>query len=138
MTQTGVLLMTFGAVQSVDDLPQYYTNIRGGKAPAEAELADLRLRYERIGGRSPLVEITRRQASALEEALAGGGDPVPVEIGMRHWNPTIEDGVRKLADRGARQIIGLTSGPYDSNVSVASYQRFLEAAVHDVDPTLRT
>jgi len=133
---SGVLLMSFGAVESVDDVGQYYTNIRGGKAPAPAELLDLRRRYERIGGRSPLVDITRRQARALQAYLLRAGHDVQVEIGMRHWRPTVRDAVRNLVERGVRHIVGITSGPYDSNVSVASYERLLAAAVRDVDPTL--
>lgn len=137
MTAAGVLLMTFGAVESLEDVEQYYTNIRGGTTPSPAELSDLKVRYERIGGRSPLVDITRRQAKALQASLRRAGHEVPVEIGMRYWKPTIKEGVRKLADSGVRQIVGITSGPYDSNISVASYERFLAAAIQDVDPTLQ-
>jgi protoporphyrin/coproporphyrin ferrochelatase len=133
---TGVLLMTFGAVESLDDVPRYYTNIRGGKAPTEAEVADLRARYELIGGRSPLADITRRQAAALSLWLTRIGDSMPVEVGMRYWTPTIENGVRRLAEKGVRRIIGITSGPYDSGISVASYERFFDAARNTVDQAL--
>lgn len=137
MTTAGVLLMTFGAVESLDDLPRYFSNIRGGKPPSPQQLADLRSRYERIGGRSPLVHITNRQARALEQALIREGHDVPVEIGMRFWDPTVADGVRRLAGRGARRIIAITSGPYDSQVSIGSYERHLDAAVAAIDPTLK-
>lgn len=138
MKADGVLLMTFGAVESLDDLPQYFANIRGGKPPSPQQLADLRARYERIGGKSPLVHITRRQAKALEESLHRQGHDVAVEIGMRFWAPSVEDGVRRLAARGVRRIIAITSGPYDSRISVGSYERHLGSAVAAVDPTLET
>lgn len=137
MTADGVLLMTFGAVESLDDLPQYFSNIRGGKPPSPQQLADLRTRYERIGGKSPLVQITRRQASALEQALGLEGRDVAVEIGMRFWQPSVEDGVRRLAERGVRRIIAITSGPYDSRISIGSYERHLNAAVAAVDSSLK-
>ncbi|MHB8632386.1 MAG: ferrochelatase [Thermoplasmatota archaeon] len=132
----GVLLMTFGAVERVEDVAQYYTNIRGGRAPPEEKVADLRRRYERIGGSSPLVGITRRQAAGLEAALRTAGHDIPVEIGMRFWSPSIEDGVRALAAKGVRRVVGITSGPYDSRISVAGYERFLREAVARVDPAL--
>ena len=42
--------------------------------------------YRQIGGKSPIVEQTRAQAEALEEALADLGD-VRVFTAMRHWHP---------------------------------------------------
>lgn len=136
MKRTGVLLMTFGAVESLDDLPQYYANIRGGRAPSPEQLADLRVRYERIGGRSPLVHIVRRQAQALERSLLDAGLEIPVAIGMRFWKPSIEDGVRALHGRGVQRIVGITSGPYDSEISVGSYERFFRDGARRVDPRL--
>lgn len=136
MSRPGVLLMSFGAVESVDDLAQYYTNIRGGHSPAPDQLADLRTRYERIGGRSPLVPIMRRQAQKLESRLSASEPTVPVRIGMRFWNPTIADGVRALHEQDVGRIIAVTSGPYDSRLSVGSYDKQLQDAVAKVDPTL--
>lgn len=126
-----VLLMSFGAVQSLDDLEQYYTNIRGGRRPSPEELADLRARYERIGGRSPLLDITLRQASLLERRLRDGGLHVPVRVGMKFWHPTIPEAVQQLHREGITRVIAFTSGPYDSRMSVGSYERQLETARKD-------
>lgn len=125
---TGILLATFGAVERVDDVAAYYTNIRSGQPPPEDRVQDLRRRYERIGGRSPLGDITRRQAAALEGALAERGLDVPVEVGMKFWRPTIEDGLAALARRGATHALAITSGPYDSAISIGGYGRQLDAA----------
>lgn len=132
----GVLLMAFGAVGSPDDVEEYYTRIRGGRTPTQEEVADLRTRYERIGGRSPLVGITRRQARALEEALRRKGHAVPVRAGMRFWDPSIEDALQDLVELGARRVVALTMGPYDSRISVGGYQRALDAAHRRVDASL--
>lgn len=138
--ETGVLLMAFGAVQSSDDVEEYYTRIRGGRNPTAAEVADLRTRYERIGGRSPLVDITRRQAATLETSLADAGLSVPVRCGMRFWDPSVADALTELVDAGVRRVIALTMGPYDSRISVGGYERALrtahEAAPAPVDVTL--
>ena len=42
--------------------------------------------YQAIGGRSPLLEFTRRQAEALEAEL-GNGCEARVTIAMRYWKP---------------------------------------------------
>lgn len=133
---TGVLLMAFGAVESVDDVEAYYTRIRHGRRPTPEEVRDLRVRYERIGGRSPLVEITRRQAAALETSLGEEGADVPVRCGMRFWDPSVEDALEELVAEGVRRVVALTMGPYDSRISVGGYERALASAHEIVDSSL--
>jgi ferrochelatase len=65
-----VVLMTYGSPATLDDIPEYLRNIRGGREPDDALVAEFRRRYELIGG-SPLIQITRAQAAALEEELNG-------------------------------------------------------------------
>src|SRR2546426_9129609 len=49
-------------------------------------LAEITSRYARIGGRSPIRELTEAQAAAVGRRLGAG---VPVYVGMRHWHPYI-------------------------------------------------
>lgn len=137
MTRVGVLLMSFGAVESPDQLEQYYTNIRGGRRPTAEQLADLRSRYERIGGRSPLLRIARNQARLLQGSLARDGLDVPVYVGMKFWDPFIREALRQATDDGVERLIAFTSGPYDSQVSVASYERALGAAAGELGQGLQ-
>src|SRR5688572_13287383 len=66
----GVLLMTYGSPSSLDDVGRYMTAVRNGRQPEPELLAEFRRRYEVIGG-SPLIDITRAQAAALEQRLGG-------------------------------------------------------------------
>lgn len=125
---TGVLLMSFGAVDRIEDIPAYYTNIRGGRIPTSEQLGNLRVRYERIGGRSPLLGILQRQAHGIQQRLRGAGYDVPVEVGMKFWTPFIGDALRHLSQSGVQRVVALTMGPYYSTISVGGYQKFLEAA----------
>ncbi len=61
-------------------------------APLIARLraGEARRYYERIGGRSPLVEITARQARALEAALG-----LPVLTAFRYWGPRAAEAARR-------------------------------------------
>nr|WP_228855879.1 ferrochelatase [Desulfomarina profundi] len=46
-----------------------------------------RAMYSRIGGGSPLLSLTQRQAAALEKALAEEGGDYTVAVAMRYWPP---------------------------------------------------
>ena len=60
-----VLLLAHGTPESLDDMPEYLTRVRGGRPPSPELIEEMRGNYGAIGGRSPLTEITLAQASAL-------------------------------------------------------------------------
>ena len=122
---TGVLLMAYGTPATPDDIEGYYTHVRRGRPPTEEQLADLRRRYEAIGGTSPLLERTQEQADGIQAAL---GDGFRVELGMKHAPPFVEDGVAALADAGITRIVGLVLAPHYSVLSVGEYAKRAEAA----------
>ena len=130
---TGVLLMAYGTPATPDDIEAYYTHIRRGRPPTPELLADLRRRYDAIGGTSPLLSITRAQARALQAAL---GDGFRVELGMRHAPPFIEEGVRRLADAGVAHGVGIVLAPHFSELSVGQYVTRARAAAHADGPPM--
>jgi ferrochelatase len=125
-----VLVMAYGSPSSPGDLECYYTHIRRGRRPSPALLAELRGRYDAIGGRSPLLEITRAQASALRDALraAGHGD-VEVAVGFKHAPPFLEDAAQQLARSGAEHVVGLVLAPHYSRMSVQEYGDRVQGAL---------
>ena len=122
---TGVLLMAYGTPATPDDIEAYYTHVRRGRPPTPELLADLRRRYEAIGGTSPLLELTREQAAGVQTAL---GDGFRVELGMKHAPPFIEDGVAALAEAGVDDVVGLVLAPHYSALSVGEYANRAEDA----------
>ena len=66
---TGVFLMAHGAPESVDDIPEYLRNIRGGTESTSETIQIIRDRYEQIGGKSPLRNITEELSVRLESFL---------------------------------------------------------------------
>jgi protoporphyrin/coproporphyrin ferrochelatase len=120
----GVLLMTYGSPSSLDDVPRYVTAVRGGRDPGDEVVAEFRRRYEVIGG-SPLIEITRAQAAALEERL--GGRAV-VRAGMRFSSPTIAESLRELAGAGVREVVAIVMSPQFSPLLMGGYGRAVEEA----------
>lgn len=117
--------MAYGTPATPDDIEAYYTHVRRGRPPTEEQLADLRRRYEAIGGTSPLLERTQEQAAGIQAAL---GDGFRVELGMKHAPPFIEDGVAALAAAGITRIVGLVLAPHYSVLSVGEYAKRAEAA----------
>ena len=129
--EIGVLLMAYGSPETLDDVEAYYTHIRGGRSPSPEALAELKERYRRIGGRSPLLGITCAQARALEQALNAdeSAGRFRVYVGMLHWGPFIHEAVGRMVKGGIREAVGLALVPHYSRISVGAY---IEAAQQEL------
>ena len=87
----------------------------------------VRRNYERIGGGSPQLRITREQAAALEERLNGDGDKRYKDfISMRYSRPNADDALRQMAEAGIRRIVTLTLFPHYSKATTGSSRREFE------------
>jgi ferrochelatase len=117
----GVLLMAYGSPAALDEVPAYFTHIRGGRPPSQAAAEELRERYRAIGGMSPLRAITESQAGRLEAVLRARGHSAAVTVGMKHSAPFIADAVRAMAESGIRSATALALAPHYSRISVAGY-----------------
>ena len=124
MTRLGVLLMTYGSPDSLDDMPRYLAAVRGGRAPDDELVTEFRRRYGLIGG-SPLIPITQAQARALEARL---GDGSRVEVGMRFSEPSVAAGLRRLAKDGCDTVVAIVMSPQYSEMLMSGYRRALDAA----------
>lgn len=76
--------------------------------------------YERIGGGSPLVPMTFRQADALGARLAEEGLELPIFVGMRYTRPTIKDALVGALEAGAGRIVALALYPHFSIATTGS------------------
>ena len=113
--------MAYGSPESLDDVEAYFTHILGGRAPSPEAVDALRARYRQIGGRSPLLEITRRQAAGVEALLQERGVSVRVYVGMKHAPPFIAETVAQMADDGIRHAAGVALAPHYSKMSIGGY-----------------
>jgi protoporphyrin/coproporphyrin ferrochelatase len=125
---TGVLLMAHGSPDNLDDMGAYLQHVRGGRATPQALVDDIRRRYQLIGGRSPLLDLTQAQAKALEERLNIHGGRFRVYVGMRHWHPFIKDTVRQMGEDGIQRVVAVSMAPQYSILSVGAYRSALEMA----------
>ena len=114
----GVLLMAYGTPRDLDDIEAYYTHIRRGRPPTPDALKELVDRYAAIGGRSPLLEITRAQKRCLEDELQ-----IPVFLGQKHASPYIADAWPEVMNTGVDPVVGLVLAPHFSSLSIGEYEK---------------
>jgi protoporphyrin/coproporphyrin ferrochelatase len=125
---TGILLMAHGSPDRLDDMAAYLQHVRGGRPTPPALVDDIRERYRLIGGRSPLLDLTRAQGKALEERLNATGRRFRVYVGMRHWQPFIQDTLKQMVDDGIRCVVAVSMAPQYSQLSVGAYRQALDTA----------
>jgi ferrochelatase len=119
-----VVLMAYGSPSSLEDVRPYLEDVRGGRPVSDEAVAELAERYRRIGGRSPLDDVTEAQRAAVERELE-----MPVYVGMKHWRPRIAEAVEAALAGGASRVIGVVLAPHYSRLSVGEYRERLEAAL---------
>jgi protoporphyrin/coproporphyrin ferrochelatase len=120
----GVLLMAYGGPESLSEIPGYLADIRDGRPTTPAVLAEITRNYEAIGSRSPIAELTQRQADGIERMLNPAGTPprFRVYVGMRHWSPWIEETVGRMSVDGIDRAVSMVLAPHFSGMSIARYQ----------------
>jgi len=79
----------------------------------------VRQHYARIGGRSPIRELTERQAAALERELRRTID-ARCFVAMRYWNPSTADAVRQVQAHRFDQLVLLPLYPQHSKTTTGS------------------
>jgi ferrochelatase len=124
---TAVVLIAHGTVESLDDLPAFLANIRRGHAAPPDLVAEVRRRYEAIGGRSPLTDITREVAAKLEARLG-----LPTRMAMRLFHPYPKEVITALAGEGIRRIVTVPLAQHSAGV----YGSAVKAAAAEIDPAI--
>src|SRR3989338_8300638 len=136
-----VLLLAFGCPDSIESIEPFITNVMGGRKPSPNQLQKIKERYLMIGGRSPLLDITKKQANALEKALNStssfsppykgvdrGGRYFKVFVGMRYWHPFIKDTLKEIVSLNGERIVALVMAPHYSKISTGGYINALNEA----------
>lgn len=121
--------MALGGPDSLEDVAPYLSEVRQGRPTPPELVAEFRERYRRIGGKSPLREISTQQTKGLEAKLVSGGYRVRAYVGMRHWHPYIREALAAIARDGRRKVVALCLTPYYSRMSVGAYFDAVKEAV---------
>lgn len=126
----GVILMAYGGPDKLEDVPDYLLDVRSGRAMSQELVDEFVERYREIGGRSPILELTRAQAKGVEKALNNrkakeAGIKYTCYVGMRHWDPYIRDVVPQIVEDKVDKLVGVVMAPHYSKMSVGKYMEQL-------------
>lgn len=130
---TAVLLLQMGGPDSISAVEPFLLNlfsdrdiIKIGPAFLQPFIARFICRkrapkvegyYEKIGGKSPIRELTEDQAKALEAVL---GDGYRCFVAMRYWKPTTIEALAAIKKEGISRIIALSLYPHYSRATTGS------------------
>lgn len=128
---TGLLLIAHGTVDDLADLPAFLANIRRGHAPSDELVAEVRRRYEAIGGRSPLNATCHALARAVSVSLG-----VPARACARLWRPTAADALGELVAEGCSRVVVLPLAQYSASVYAEAVLAAAAAMPEEVRPAI--
>ena len=117
-----MLLIAFGGPLGPDDIRPFLGNVLRGRRVAAERVEEVAHHYELFGGVSPLTELTRAQASGLQQRLRESGPNLPVYVGMRNWHPFLADTLAEMSRAGVRRAIGLIAAAHRSYSSCLQYK----------------
>jgi len=119
-----LLLLAYGGPNTLDDVEPYLLDVRNHRPTPDHIVEEIRDRYRQIGGRSPILELTKAEAAGIERALndqADRGESWKVWVGMRHWHPFIKDVLAEMDAAGVTEAVGLVMAPHYSRMSIGAY-----------------
>ncbi len=140
MNNLGIILLNMGGPDSLDSVRPFLENLfldkeiisfgpmEFARKPlakfiAKQRAKSVKLNYDMIGGKSPIRELSQRQADALEKRLRehyGAGVRIRVEIGFSYWHPFIAEAVQRLDDDGYERVFLMPLYPHYSKTTTGS------------------
>lgn len=135
-TRLGVVLFQLGGPDSLDAIEPFLYNLfcdpdiidfpfaRIARQPLAKLISTRRAKhvahhYAEIGGKSPILEFTRRQAHALERELRRECD-ARVVVAMRYWHPFTGEAIAELAEFAPDEVVLLPLYPQYSKTTTGS------------------
>ncbi len=135
--KVAVVLLNLGGPDSLDAVEPFLFNLfndpeiinfplsflfrkRLAKLISSKRAPSIQKQYDKIGGKSPIVELTNRQAEILEQTLRAQDVDAKVYVAMRYWKPFTEDVVGAIERDGADEIVLLPLYPQFSKATTGS------------------
>lgn len=148
---TGLVLLNMGGPDSLSAVRPFLYNLFSDREliqlPAGALLQKpfawlisrlrapkVRLNYAAIGGRSPLLDWTEKQANGTAALLGASFRPF---VAMRYWAPRAEECLRQMKKEGIEQAVILSMYPHYTGATSGSSLNDFRATAARVYPQLR-
>jgi len=129
-----VLLIAFGGPEKPEDIRPFLQLVTTGRPIPPDRIEEVAHHYEAIGGRSPLNELTFKQARGLRRLLKRDGVAAPVYVGMRNWHPFLHETLAAMKDLGHRRALGIILSSFQAEASWERYLADVAAAREKVGP----
>lgn len=129
-----VLLIAFGGPEKPEDIRPFLQIVTAGRLTPPERIEEVAHHYEAIGGRSPLNELTFKQAKGLRRALKREGLSHPVFVGMRNWHPFLHETLAAMKNVGHRHALGIILSSFQTEASWERYLADVAAAREKVGP----
>lgn len=140
---TGIIFLNMGGPDCLDSVRPFLYNLFSdrdiiplGPAFLQKPIAWMiakkrapksRIAYEKSGGRSPLLDITLKQAKAVQAQLKKHNVETICSPAMRYWNPRTPDVLQEMKNKGVKKILALSMYPhYSRATSGSSIKEFLQ------------
>ena len=123
-----ILLIAFGGPTSTEEIRPFLARVTKGIPIPSERLEEVARHYEAVGGKSPLNEITFRQAHALEKFLNDAGKRLRVYVGMRNSSPFFTETFEQMTGDGVKNALGFILSSHRNEASWERYQNNIAAA----------
>ena len=128
-----ILLIGFGAPEKPEEIKPYLDKFAENlRIPAE-RLKEVERHYRAIGGCSPYNAEVLGFAGRLKKLLPSRHVELPVFLGMRNWNPFLDETMRQIRARGLKKGLGIILAPHRSKASFENYVESVEKAKEAAD-----
>jgi ferrochelatase len=118
-----VLLIAFGGPTTREEIRPFLARVTQGIPIPPERLEEVVHHYEAVGDKSPLKEITLRQADALRKTLTLQSRKLPVYVGMRNSSPFFIDALKQMANDGVQNALGFILSSHRTEASWERYQK---------------
>jgi protoporphyrin/coproporphyrin ferrochelatase len=118
-----VLLIAFGGPTGPEEIRPFLERVTKGIPIPPERLEEVAHHYEAVGGKSPLNEITFRQANGLQESLRNSGSPLRVYVGMRNASPFFAETFKRMAADGVTKALAVILSSLRTEASWERYQQ---------------
>jgi len=142
----GIVLLNMGGPKTLDDIEPFLFNLLSdpriisipmgwirrlvAKRIAHKRTPSVLPRYKAIGGGSPILEQTEKQAEALKAKLSDVN--CEVEVAMRYTEPRADDALAKLKDKAVSNILALPLYPQYSKTTSGSSLEELQLEANSI------
>jgi ferrochelatase len=129
-----VLIIGYGSPSKKEDVSPYLKRLAETNRIPESRMAEVADHYEAIGGTSPYNEEIAAFARNLQTVVMGNGAALPIYVGMKNWQPFLEDIIPTIRAKGHQAGLAIVMAPHRSFASFDAYVHCVSRICGESEP----